>query len=39
MITQTGSTAGSKAPPPSQPITRDNLAQAIRESLTRSRGV
>ena len=39
MITQTGSTAGSKAPPPEQPITRDNLAQAIRESLTRSRGV
>jgi len=39
METQIGSTAGSKAPPPPQLITRDNLAQAIRESLTRSRGV
>ena len=39
MQTQASTTAGGKAPPPPQPLTRDNLAQAIRESLTRSRGV
>ncbi len=39
MDTQTGSTAGAKYEPPAKPITRDNLAQVIRESLTRGRGV
>ena len=38
-MTQDNPTAGAKAPPPPQPITRDNLAQAIRDSLTRSQGV
>lgn len=39
METQTGSTAGSKFVPPAQPVTRENLAQVIRESLTRSQGM
>ena len=39
METQTGSTAGAKQGPPPKPVTKDNLAQVIRESLTRGRGV
>ena len=38
MTTQVASTAGSKTPPPATPVTKDNLAQVIRESLTRGRG-
>lgn len=37
--TQESSTAGAKVPPPPQPITKENLAQAIRDSLNRSSGV
>lgn len=39
METQTGSTAGAKQGPPPKPITKENLSQIIRESLTRGRGV
>lgn len=39
MQTQTVSTAGAKTPPESLPVTRDNLATIIRESLTQGRGV
>ena len=39
MTTQTGSTAGAKQPPAPKVISRDDLSSAIRESLTRSRGV
>ena len=39
MMTQDRSTAGGKAPPPRQPISRDKLSEAIGHSLTRSRGV
>lgn len=39
MYTQEGGTAGGKQPPPRERITRDKLADAIRTSLTRSRGV
>ena len=38
-ITQDNPTAGAKAPPPPQPVTRENLGQAIRDSLMRSQGV
>ena len=39
MTTQTGSTAGAKQPPAPKILSRDDLGQAIRDSLTRSRGV
>ena len=38
-MTQENPVAGSKAPPPPQPLTRENLSQAIRDSLMRSQGV
>ena len=38
-MTQDSSTAGAKAPPPPQTITRENLGQAIRDSLMRGQGV
>ena len=39
MFTQDRSSAGGKAPSPRIPITKDKLSEAIRNSLTRSRGV
>mgnify|MGYP001596402138 CR=1 FL=1 len=39
METQTASTAGAKQPPEAAPLTRDNLAQVIRDTLNRGGGV